>query len=186
MTSAVPLLIPIASKPAQTKSPSRNAQMNEVMPGSMLGGRRCTAQRLTPLRQLHDGEAAVPSTSSSRPPARDQKNSPSRLRFRPPPPLTFAFRLRPSVSVSTYLRSVLGARANLGGAKGRIKGTKTAVAAICESFCFQHFHSVSCSLWIRLWNGVSVQEGGARGAQRGDPSCVPPAARATLTGAARA
>jgi hypothetical protein len=81
----------------------------------------------------------------------DQKNSPSRLRFRPLPPLTFAFRLLPSDSVSTYLRSVLGARGNLGGGRGQIKESKTAVAAICGSFCFQHFHSLSSNVWIRLW-----------------------------------
>jgi hypothetical protein len=43
----------------------------------------------------------------------DQKNSPSQFRFRPPFPLTFAFRLLPSDSVSTYSRSVLGASGNL-------------------------------------------------------------------------
>jgi len=43
----------------------------------------------------------------------DQKNSPSRFRFRPPLPLTFPFRVLPSVSASTYLRSVLGARGTL-------------------------------------------------------------------------
>src|SRR5256886_15080706 len=55
--------------------------------------------------------------------ALDQKNSPSRFRFRPPLPLTFAFRLLPSDSVSTYLRSVLGASGNLTfratGSRGR-------------------------------------------------------------------
>src|SRR5436853_7723486 len=57
--------------------------------------------------------------------ALDQKNSPSRFRFRPPLPLTFAFRLLPSDSVSTYLRSVLGAISNLTcqakGSRGRKK-----------------------------------------------------------------
>src|SRR5205807_1381594 len=43
----------------------------------------------------------------------DQKNSPSRFRFRPPLPLTFPLRVLPSDSVSTYLRSVLGASSNL-------------------------------------------------------------------------
>ena len=40
--------------------------------------------------------------------------SPSRFHFRPPAPLTFGFRLLPSVPASTYLRSVLGANRNLG------------------------------------------------------------------------
>jgi hypothetical protein len=105
-------------------SPSPSAQRKAVIPLSMLGGRRCTG-RLYPVL--------------------DQKNSPSRLRFRPLPPLTFAFRLLPSDSVSTYLRSVLGARGNLGGRKGQIKASKTAVAAICDLFCFPHFHSFSCN-----------------------------------------
>src|SRR5690349_4454429 len=39
--------------------------------------------------------------------------SPSRSRFRPPLSLTLGFRLTPSRSASTYLRSVLGARGNL-------------------------------------------------------------------------
>src|SRR6266480_2072525 len=43
----------------------------------------------------------------------DHKNSPSRFRFRPPLPLTFPFRVLPSDSVSTYLRSVLGASTTL-------------------------------------------------------------------------
>src|SRR5439155_20414139 len=43
----------------------------------------------------------------------DQKNSPSRLRFRPPNRLTFRFRVRPPDSASTYSRSVLGAGENL-------------------------------------------------------------------------
>jgi hypothetical protein len=46
---------------------------------------------------------------------RVQKNSRSRFRFRPPLPLTFPFRVLPSDSVSTYLRSVLRASSNLTG-----------------------------------------------------------------------
>jgi len=44
---------------------------------------------------------------------RDQKNSPSRLRFRPPNQLTFRLRVRPLSSASTYSRSVLDAVRNL-------------------------------------------------------------------------
>ena len=47
--------------------------------------------------------------------------SPSRFRFRPPFALTFGFRLRPSGSASSYLRSVLGARGNLGVRRSRHK-----------------------------------------------------------------
>src|SRR5215467_7185008 len=47
-------------------------------------------------------------------PRRELLRSPSRFRFRPPFSLTFGFRLRPSSSASSYSRSVLGARGNLG------------------------------------------------------------------------
>src|SRR5262249_50226839 len=47
-------------------------------------------------------------------PRRELLRSPSRSRFRPPFSLTFGFRLRPSSSASSYFRSVLGARGNLG------------------------------------------------------------------------
>ena len=50
------------------------------------------------------------------------QNSPSRSRFRPPTPLTFAFRLRPPRSASSYSRPVLGAGATLGAAGVRFKG----------------------------------------------------------------
>jgi hypothetical protein len=65
-------------------------------------------------------------TPKRRSPARgrDQKNSPSRFRFRPPLPLTFPFRVLPSDSVSTYLRSVLGARGTLTRAATGSRGRK--------------------------------------------------------------
>src|SRR5581483_5017209 len=44
---------------------------------------------------------------------RRKKNSPSRLRFRPPNRLTFRFRVRPLGWASTYSRPVLGATGNL-------------------------------------------------------------------------
>src|SRR5204863_9770625 len=55
---------------------------------------------------------------------RDQKNSPSRFRFRPPLPLTFPLQVLPSDSVSTYLRSVLGARRTLTRAARGSRGRK--------------------------------------------------------------
>ena len=54
--------------------------------------------------------------------APDQRNSPSRFRFRPPLPLTFRLRVQPSDSASTYLRSVLGARENLRDLAAAFKG----------------------------------------------------------------
>ena len=53
--------------------------------------------------------------------ALDQKNSPSRLRFRPLSRLTIRLRVLPSDSASTYLRSVLGASGNL---EDRARGFK--------------------------------------------------------------
>jgi hypothetical protein len=72
-------------------------------------------------------------------PERDQKNSPSRFRFRPPLPLTFAFRLLPSVSASTYLRSALGARRNLTRCTKRSRGRKEA----CPQFASISFFNIS-------------------------------------------
>ncbi len=82
---------------------------------------------------------------------RDQKNSPSRFRFRPPLPLTFPLRVLPSDSVSIYSRSVLGASSKLRDARCTFKGVKEDVAAICEKFNYQHVHSISCNMWTRLW-----------------------------------
>src|SRR6266550_7801548 len=61
------------------------------------------------MSEAHTASSAASPSSTTL----DQKNSPSQFRFRPPFPLTFAFRLLPSDSVSTYLRSVLGAIGNL-------------------------------------------------------------------------
>jgi len=46
------------------------------------------------------------------------RNSASRWRFRPPLPLAFRFRVRPSGSASTYRRSVLAAVGKLVGTAG--------------------------------------------------------------------
>lgn len=60
-----------------------------------------------------------------------RKYSPSRFHFRPPSPLAFGFRLLPPGAVSTYLRSVLGARGKVTGDVSRFKRVKIVVAAIC-------------------------------------------------------
>jgi hypothetical protein len=73
------------------------------------------------------------------PRGRDQKNSPSRFRFRPPLPLTFPFRVLPSDSASTYLRSVLGARRRLTGATGRSRDRKKT----CPQFADISFFTIS-------------------------------------------
>src|SRR6266545_4161324 len=98
------------------------------MPWSKLGRRRCTA-------------AIVLVTDACVGP----KNSPSRLRFRPPNSLTFPLRVRSPSPVSTYSRSVLGASGNLEGKRGRGKQVTDVVLAICEVFNFPHLHSLSCS-----------------------------------------
>jgi len=67
-------------------------------------------------------------------PKKGKKNSPSRLRFRPPSPGTFGFRLRPSGAASTYSRSVLGARGKVVPLQPVRKGTGTAIPAICGEF----------------------------------------------------
>src|SRR2546425_5749108 len=108
---------------------------------------------------VHRGNLPVPpdpfhwSASADERSALDQKNSPSRFRFRPPLPLTFAFRLLPSDSVSTYLRSVLGASGNLtcqaAGSRGRKRpcsqfavfplfNISTAVLPTCGQGCGSH------------------------------------------------
>ena len=69
----------------------------------------------------------------------DQKNSPSRFRFRPPLPLTFPFRVLPSDSVSTYLRSVLGANSTLTRRASRSRDRKRT----CPQFAEISFFNVS-------------------------------------------
>src|SRR5438105_250753 len=77
-------------------------------------------------------------------------HSPSRFRFRPPNPLTFGFRLRPSSGASTYLRPVLGAIGTLGPRESRCKVPHWEQRAFCELFFFQHFPSISSNLWKSL------------------------------------
>ena len=71
--------------------------------------------------------------------ARDHKNSPSRLRFRPPNRPTFGFRLRPPGWASTYSRSVLGANGTVEVSRRPFKSCRNAELAICKVFSFQHF-----------------------------------------------
>src|SRR5438477_655564 len=141
----------------------------------MLGSRRCILGRdpslasakrdRSSLRDLDGGRGSPGGTSrfpqtpfhwsasADEGSALDQKNSPSRFRFRPPLPLTFAFRLLPSDSVSTYLRSVLGASGNLTcrarGSRGRKRSwpqfadfsffnISTALLPTCGQGCGSH------------------------------------------------
>ena len=71
--------------------------------------------------------------------ASDQKNSPSRLRFRPPCRPTFGFRLRPPGWASIYSRSVLGANWTVEVSRRPFKACPNSAVAICKKFSFQHF-----------------------------------------------
>src|SRR5205823_14799787 len=108
-------LAPIATRPARVGRHRGRAQPKEVTPELSGGGLGCAGRP-----RLKGGRAG-----KAPPCGRDQKNSPSRFRFRPPLPLTFPFRVLPSDSVSTYLRSVLGASSTLtcqaSGSRGRKK-----------------------------------------------------------------
>jgi hypothetical protein len=65
---------------------------------------------------------------------RDQKNSPSRLRFCPPNRLTFRFRVWPPDSASIYSRSVLGAGENLDVPATALQDPRAEKkSAVCES-----------------------------------------------------
>src|SRR2546421_518333 len=131
--------MPIASRPAQMKRPSANAQMKDVTPGSMLGGRRCIGRDRN-ASAVSPGSPKLPTLVrvAARPSVPDQKNSPSRFRFRPPLPLTFPFRVLPSDSVSTYLRSVLGAITTLTCQANRSRDRKRACPQFAE-FLFSPF-----------------------------------------------
>jgi len=74
------------------------------------------------------------SASRTHAPCGTKKNSPGQFHFRPPFPLTFAFRLLPLDSVSTYSRSVPGARGNL-IAKFSFFNISTANLATCGDVC---------------------------------------------------
>src|SRR5206468_2712759 len=87
---------------------------------AVVGGRRA---------EVHRG--AMLSAASVRA-CRTKKNSPSRWRFRPPLPGTFALRLLPSGAASTYSRSVLGARGKIGPRTRPIKAARREIAAFCE------------------------------------------------------
>lgn len=70
------------------------------------------------------------------PPEAGPKNSASRFRFRPPLPLTFPFRVLPSDSVSTYLRSVLAASSTLTRATRGSRGRKKTWPQFAENSVF--------------------------------------------------
>ena len=121
-------------RPSLVKSSARGAENKFVFP--LLRGTRCA--------QEADRRSAV---ENQRAPRRAPFGSPSRFRFRPPAPLTFGFRLLPSLPASTYLRSVLGADRNLGEDKSFRKRSERRKGRNLQKFNFPHFHSRPCSLW---------------------------------------
>jgi hypothetical protein len=69
----------------------------------------------------------------------DQKNSPSRWRFRPLLRPTFRFRVLPPGEASTYFRSVLDASGTLGRVLSACKRPFNLMYAICEQFIFPQY-----------------------------------------------
>jgi hypothetical protein len=121
--------------------------MKDLVPGSIEG--RCIRRGpiVMPRRNLPVPPNPFPEVRfADGPSASDQKSSPSRLRFRPPPPLTFPFRVLPSGATSSYSRSVLGASSTLTPRRNRSRGVKGAKCANCVLFFFQHRDSESSSL----------------------------------------
>ena len=84
------------------------------------GGTRAAARRLSAM-SLVPAVMACSFGPAQDGLALDQKNSPSRVRFRPAPRRTFRFRVAPTGEPSSYSRPVLGARGNL---KGRVSPRK--------------------------------------------------------------
>jgi hypothetical protein len=92
----------------------------------------------------------------------DQKNSPSRFRFRPPVALTFGFRLLPSPLASTYSRPVLGASGNLAVVKGSIKSVRGGKNRYLRIFQFSTFPQLVPRLWTACHDRlapIGVEEG---------------------------
>jgi len=146
----VPWPVPIASRPSQMKSPRPNAQRKDVIPreewvGDCRGG-------------VALGAGEPPGSPEPPPLVRyaDERFALDQKKFAEPVSLSSTASadfplpscdgpVLPSDSVSTYLRSVLGAIRKLRNARRTIKGSKEVMAAICGFFLFQYFHSFSCS-----------------------------------------
>jgi hypothetical protein len=108
-----------------------------------------TPPRLCRCDRIHRPPLSEPGPEYERATRGPLFRSPSRSRFRPPAPLTFGFRLLPSLPASTYLRSVLGARRNLGEVKAFRKRSERGKERNLHGFNYPHFHSRPCSLWKR-------------------------------------
>src|SRR5712692_910268 len=111
---------------------------------------RPPAARLGRAARKPTGEAGDPPKAASRRkcvhfrrktkrPREEPLHSPSRSPFRPPHPLTFGFRLRPSSGASTYSGSVLGASGTLGGTAVAVQGLEKRTVRTLRTFLFSTF-----------------------------------------------
>jgi len=136
-------------RPSLVKSSARGAENKFLFP--WLRGARCVKASPPERRRGSARGRGRPIHSvgrlNQRAPRRAPFGSPSRFRFRPPAPLTFGFRLLPSLPASTYLRSVLGANGNLGEVRSFRKRSKRRKERNLQGFNYPHFHSRPCSLW---------------------------------------
>ena len=104
----------------------------------------------------------------------DQKNSPSRFRFRPPCRPTFGFRLRPPGWASTYSRSVLGANGTVEMSRGLFKACPNAEFAICKKFSFQHFPQLERPVCGQICGQAASAQPPAERTRRELPDLVDP------------
>src|SRR5438132_2831675 len=116
--------MPIASRPAQMKRPSTSAQMKDVTPGSIEGGRRCMARRDYTGPKKFAEPVSLSSTVSADLPL-------------PGTALRSGF-------VLLALRARRKQHTNV--SSKRVKGSKSAMSANCAVFLFQHCNSHSCNM----------------------------------------
>ena len=114
------LLKPAAAPPIQMKSPKKSGP--EERHDAVVEGGEAEVHRDDP---------------TTRRPPWTIKNSPSRLRFRPPLPVNLGFRLRPSGAASAYSRSVLGARGKLSALADVFKGAAKRVSCNLRRIPFE-------------------------------------------------
>jgi hypothetical protein len=123
-------------------------QAGRCDPGSCVAALRTSHERAE-MRSAQRAEAGART-----PPPPEQKNSPSRLRFRPPDRLTFRFRVRPPGWASTYSRPVLGARGKLRHGGGRAQGLGKRVPRILRKLRVAH-----AELAVRAVCSTKVDQG---------------------------
>jgi hypothetical protein len=98
----------------------------------------------------------------------EEKNSPSRWRFRPPSSSAFRFRVQPPRAASSYSRSVLGAGVNLRIARSPCKPDTRRKACSLRQKILPHFHTHRVGLWIARDTGGEGRDRRDRGTLRLD------------------